>query len=87
MSIRVCKVCKKKFNAHQGQRKYCSYQCAEIAEKKRAIKRKGKDYLLAVCPVCKKQFERETAHKIYCSTECKSIAKKIRNYKKSKEEK
>ena len=80
--MQICTVCGKKYKAHRGQRKYCSYECNLVEQKRRANKKKR--VLYAKCPVCKELFELKRTNQKYCSDNCKAVGEKINKLKRER---
>lgn len=73
-----CQVCKKEVEQKRAGKKYCSWQCSQIASGKRIGFNKGtKVYIEAVkptvtaCPQCKKEFTLERTDQKYCGKQCR----------------
>jgi hypothetical protein len=63
--MKVCKVCKKEFEA-KGKQQYCSSECIKINKNND----RRKEVILFECLICKKEFNQKRKDNITCSSSC-----------------
>ena len=66
--IRTCAECGKPFEAKK-RTKYCSAECREKMEKRRAAERRATEHEVT-CPTCGKHFH-TVGQRVFCSRRCK----------------
>ena len=66
--IRTCAECGKPFEAKK-RTKYCSAECREKTEKRRAAERRATEHEVT-CPTCGKHFH-TVGQRVFCSRRCK----------------
>src|SRR5437868_12437432 len=78
--IKVCKFCKKQFNAERQSNKFCNQSCFKNSRKKRSK---------IQCKVCNKVFEVNTCRlkrcNIYCSKQCSFVGRQRKDSIKCKQ--
>ena len=81
MSITVkCAECGKEFEAWRRTMKYCSKECAQKADNRKAIEaRKRKSTIEKQCAYCGKTFFTHSDHIRFCNKSCSALGRKTNN--------
>lgn len=81
-TIKICKICGKSFSIiYNGQRVYCSKQCAKKAFNVYMKNRHhtGSKIYNKLCPICNKSFKTIRSYNKYCADQCKQHATLLRH--------
>jgi len=68
--VKICPICKKRFQPRVSYQVYCSTKCCRNSVRK---EKKWKPKILC-CLVCSKKFRQKTTNQKYCSKKCQDIS-------------
>lgn len=80
--MKICPICQKEFESHNGMQKFCSANCTNIARNNRRNKHSREELssqFVRKCLVCETEFEVDSLRysKKYCCDECRRKAERI----------